>query len=433
MQKIILPIILLFTQLIFSQNQNYDVVLKNVNIVTLTSNEVLENQNVAIKDGKIVIIENAQKSNLTAIKIIDLKGKYIMPSLSDAHVHFPATEQEMETVLKLNLINGVTKLRSMRGDWDHYLWRQKFNSANSYYPKLYLSAPPISRGYDMTIEEIENFVRASKERELDFIKILSIKSQDLFKNFDSICKKYKMPIAGHYPRLASGNQLSEVVIFNSNYTSFEHLGGLAGESSETIKKRITLLLEKGITICPTLLWYSIGSGQFTIEECRNMPGMEFVSKTKMQEWVEDTEKYREKVGEKAYEEEVASELKSLNEKYKIIRELNEAGVPMILSPDSSSRFTIAGFSVLGEMELLKNSNLSNFEILKMPTVNFASFFGENYGAIKIGKNADFIVLDTNPLKDLKALRNVEGVYYNQHFLDKNELNRIREDILKTVQ
>jgi len=106
---------------------------------------------------------------------------------------------------------------------------------------------------------------------------------------------------------------------------------------------------------------------------------------------------------------------------------------MILSPDASSKFMIAGFSVLGEMELLKNTNLSNYEILKMATVNFATFFKENYGIIEAGKDADFILLDSNPLEDLKALKSVQGVYYNQHFLDKNALNTMREDILKTVQ
>jgi hypothetical protein len=137
-----------------------------------------------------------------------------MPSLSDAHVHLPATEKELENVLKLNLINGVTKLRSMRGDWKHYEWRIKYNTKESYYPKLYLSAPPISRNVDWTVTEIEDYVKASKDRNLDLIKILSIKSQPMFKQLDSICKKYNIPIAGHYPRLASGNELNEEVVFN---------------------------------------------------------------------------------------------------------------------------------------------------------------------------------------------------------------------------
>lgn len=164
-----------------------------------------------------------------------------------------------------------------------------------------------------------------------------------------------------------------------------------------------------------------------------MPGMEFISKAKMEEWIEGTNKYREKIGTMAYQEEVANELKALDEKYKIIKQLNEAGVPMILSPDASSKYMIAGFSVLGEMELLKNAQLSNYEILKMTTVNFAHFFKENYGTIEVGKDADFILLEANPLNDLSALKNIEGVYYNQHFLDKNVLTAMRKGLLSAVE
>ena len=431
MQKIVILLTLLLSNYSISQAQEADIVFKNVSIVSMKDNSVLKNKTVAIKNGEI--IEIAEKIKAKAKETIDAKGKFIMPSLADGHVHFPATEQEMETTLKLNLINGVTKLRSMRGDWNHHLWRQKFNSKESYYPKLYLSPPPISRAYDMTIAEIDDFVKASRERQFDFIKILSVKNQALFKQLDSICTIYKMPIAGHYPRLASGNELNETEVFDSNYTSFEHLGGLAGESPATIQKRIALLHKKAITVCPTLSWYNIGSGRYTIEEFRNMPGMEFVSKAKMQEWVDGTEKYREKMGVTAYKEEVANELKALDQKYKIIKQLNEAGVPMLLSPDASSKYMIAGFSVLGEIELLKNAELSNYEILKMATVNFATFFRENYGTIEVGKDADFILIDNNPLEDLKALEELQGIYYNQHFLDKNALDTMREDILKTVQ
>lgn len=431
MRKIITIVALLLSNCFIVQAQEADFVIKNISIVSMKDNTVLKNKMVAIKDGQI--IEIADRIKRKAKETVNGKGKFLMPSLSDAHVHFPATEEEMEMTLKLNLINGVTKLRSMRGEWNHILWRRKFNSIDSYYPKLYLSPPPINRGYDLTAVEIEDFVKASKERQLDFIKILSIKNQSMFVQFDSICKMYQMPIAGHYPRLASGNDLNEAVVFNSNYTSFEHLGGLAGEDSETIQKRIALLKEKGVTICPTLSWYSVGSGQYTIEESQNRPGMEFVSESKMQEWVSSTEKYRTEKGVTAYKEEVANELNAIDQKYKIIKQLNEAGVAMILSPDASSKYMIAGFGVLEEMELLKNADLSNYEILKMATANFATFFKENYGTIEVGKDADFIVLDKNPLEDLDALKNVQAVYYNQNFLDKQALDRMRGEALKAVQ
>ena len=430
MQKIILFVVLAITQTLFSQT-TFDLVFKNVNIVSMENDKVLLNQNIAILNGKIMVIENAKKSKLKAKKTIDLKGKYIMPSLADAHVHLPENEEELQRMFDLNLINGVTKLRSMRGDWKHKEWQNKFNTINSIYPKIYLSAPPISRNMEATPEQLEEFVKAVKEHNYGFIKILSIKNQEIFTQLDSLCKKYDVSLGGHFPRLAMGNSLNEDIFFNSNYKSIEHLGGLVGEPN-LFESRIQAIKKNDIYICPTLLWYSIGSGQYSYEQLEKLPGMEFVSKETMQEWIEKTKIYREKIGEQAYKDEVAKELKDLQEKYQVIARLQKEGIKMLLSPDASSKYMMTGCNMVNEMELLKNANLSNFEILQMATVNFATFHKEYNGVIKVNKPADFIILDQNPLEDLQTLKNIKGVYFNFNYLDTKALEDMKNKWLATA-
>ena len=430
MQKIILFVVLAITQTLFSQT-TYDLVFKNANIISMESDNVLLNQNIAILNGKIVVIENAKKSKLKAKKTIDLKGKYIMPSLADAHVHLPETEEELQRMFDLNLINGVTKLRSMRGDWKHKEWQNKFNTINSIYPKIYLSAPPISRNLEASTAQLEEFVKAVKDNNYGFIKILSIKNQEIFTQLDSLCKKYDVPLGGHFPRLAMGNSLNEDVFFNSNYKSIEHLGGLVGEPN-LFESRIQAIKKNDIYICPTLLWYSTGSGQYSYEQLEKLPGMEFVSKETMQEWIEKTKIYREKIGEQAYKDEVAKELKDLQEKYQVIARLQKEGIKMLLSPDASSKYMMTGCNMINEMELLKNANLSNFEILQMATVNFATFHKEYNGVIKVNKPADFIILDQNPLEDLQTLKNIKGVYFNFNYLDTKALEDMKNKWLATA-
>ena len=430
MQKIILFVVLAITQTLFSQT-TYDLVFKNANIISMESDNVLLNQNIAILNGKIVVIENAKKSKLKAKKTIDLKGKYIMPSLADAHVHLPETEEELQRMFDLNLINGVTKLRSMRGDWKHKEWQNKFNTINSIYPKIYLSAPPISRNLEASTAQLEEFVKAVKDNNYGFIKILSIKNQEIFTQLDSLCKKYDVPLGGHFPRLAMGNSLNEDVFFNSNYKSIEHLGGLVGEPN-LFESRIQAIKKNDIYICPTLLWYSTGSGQYSYEQLEKLPGMEFVSKETMQEWIEKTKIYREKIGEQAYKDEVAKELKDLEEKHQVIARLQKEGIKMLLSPDASSKYMMTGCNMVNEMELLKNANLSNFEILQMATVNFATFHKEYNGVIKVNKPADFIILDQNPLEDLQTLKNIKGVYFNFNYLDTKALEDMKNKWLATA-
>lgn len=414
-------------------NETRNFIVSNVSVISMTKDEVVKNQDVIVQNGKIISIGKTKKIKDKNATIYDGTGKFIMPSLADAHVHFPETEPEMERVLQLNLINGVTKLRSMRGDWMHKEWRNKYNSIDSYYPKLYLSPPPITRNSDLNLEQIESFVKAAKENGFDFLKVLSLKNDVFFKQLDSVCKKYNFSISGHFPFVSIGNQLEDKTIFASNYNSFEHLGGLSGETDDKIDARINIIKNKEIVICPTLSWYNVGSGRYSLEELRNLRGMEFVSKIMMDKWISETKAYREKIGNEAYQTEVAKQLKSLEAKYIIIKKLDKAGVKMILSPDASSKFMMAGSTILDEMELLKNADLSNFSILKMATTNFANFFKENYGTLEVGKTADFIVLEKNPLQDLNALKEIKAVYTNNHFINENNLKEIRQQLINSVE
>ena len=398
-----------------------NLVIKNVAVINMVTNKAIKNQDVIVKAGKIISIANAQEQDYKKMVVIDGNGKYMMPSLTDAHVHLPKNESDLERFFILNLINGVTKVRSMRGDWKHLEWREKYNTETSVYPKLYLSAPAISRRDDFSSEELQEFIENA--RDFDFVKILSIKNETLFKMLDSLCEVNEIKIGGHFP-----SNLTDAQIFKSSYASFEHLGGLTGQS-ELLENRLQEIKKKTIFICPTLSWYSVGSGRYSYEELRTQPGMQYVSKEMVNSWIEKTKQYRDKLGAKAYKEEVNIELGKLDEKYHIIKKLNELGVNMLLSPDSSSKYMVAGFGVVGEMELLKNAELSNFEILKMATVNFSDFFKEDYGTIEAGKEADFILLNDNPLENINTLKTIEGVFFNENYLSKDALNKLSESIL----
>tara|TARA_R110002049_G_scaffold17731_2_gene68557 strand:- start:107281 stop:108450 length:1170 start_codon:yes stop_codon:yes gene_type:complete len=388
----------------------------------MADDTLLAHKNILVKDGIIKEISGTKTHLIKARHSIDLKGKFIIPSLSDAHVHLPENKDDLEKFLILNLINGVTKLRSMRGDWNHLEWRNEYNSETSVFPKLYLSAPPISQKDDFTSEQLEKYM--DKTKDFDFIKILSIKDDILFNQLDSVCKINNISIGGHFP-----NNVSDDLVFKSNYTSFEHLGGLT-ELPELTANRLEEIKEHNIFICPTLSWYSIGSGRYSYDELRNQPGMQYIQKEIVDDWIDKTKQYREKIGKTAYEIEVEGELKKLDLKYQVIKKIHGLGIKMLLSPDSSSKYMVSGFGVFGEIELLKNSGLSNFEILEMATRNFATFFNGNYGTIAIGKDADFIVVNDNPLKNSNTLKTIEGVFINKQFLDKDDLNKLSESIIQ---
>lgn len=411
----LLILVLFFTTYSFSQQPGVDVLVTNVSVVPMNSDTLLNNQDVLIKDGIIVSIRPSTKKKTEAKEIINGKGKYMLPNLGDAHVHFPKTEEEMERFLSLNLINGVTKLRSMRGDWKDIERRTKVNNESSVFPKLYLSPPPMHRTYDLTAEQLEGYVKNAKENHFDFIKVLSVRDEKLFKQLDSLCKKYNMGMAGHFP-----NNVSDSLIFHSNYRTIEHLGGLIGEPN-TFTERVYQIKDKNIFICPTLQWYVIGSGMYSVDYMVNQYGMNYMEPKVVSDWAEKSTAYREKLGKQAFEEEVVNETKTINERLSVIKILNDKGIKLLLSPDSSSKFVVPGFGMMEEMKLYKKAGLTNYEILKTATVNFAYLFNENYGTIEVGRDADFMLVNDNPLEDLETLKNIEGLYFNKQFLNKENL------------
>lgn len=426
MQKLFILLAFFAIKTLIAQTPEADYIFNNVNVITMKDDKVLQNKTIVIKNGKI--IEISEKTKYKSKKTINAKGKYLMPSLADAHVHLPEKDEELEKVMKLNLINGITKIRSMRGNWNDVNRRIKYTYEKDYYPRLYLSPSPIHRSHEFSLADLENYVKASKDYGFDFIKILSIKNQSLLKQLDSLCKKYDVKIAGHYPENSDGVGFSDDLVFSTNYNSFEHLGGLIGEP-ENFENRVKKIKQNNIFVCPTMQWYAIGYGQYGIDEMLKQRGMEYISKETKTDWAEKSKNYREKLGKEAFEQEKDKYSIEMQERFKATKRLNDEGVKLLLSPDSSSKFIVSGFGMLEEMKLYKKANLSNFEILKIATTNFALLFNENYGTIETGKNADFILLSQNPLQNLNALENIEAVFYNKFYLDKKQLNEIAKSVL----
>lgn len=425
MHKLIISLFIILSGY-YLQAQNADYIFKNVNIISMKDDKTITNQTMVINNGKIVEIAN--KTKYKSENTIDAKGKYLLPTMADAHVHFPENEEELEKTMKLNLINGVTKLRSMRGDWNDYGRRLKYNTKESYYPKLYLSPPPIYKNHEFTTEELEQYVKATKDYEFDFIKVLSIKSPDLLSKLDSLCKKYNLSIGGHYPDNPKGVRFSDQMVFSTNFNSIEHLGGLVGEP-DSYENRVKNIKQNKIFICPTIQWYAVGYGQYGIDEMLNQRGMEYISTDIKTDWAEKSKIYREKLGKDGFDEERSRYALEMEERFKVVKRLNDEGVKLLLSPDSSSKFIIPGFGMLEEMKLYQKAELSNYDILRSATTNFAALFNENYGIIEVGKDADFMLLSQNPLNDLKALENVNAIFYNNQYLDQKQLNQIAKSVL----
>jgi imidazolonepropionase-like amidohydrolase len=110
---------------------------------------------------------------------------------------------------------------------------------------------------------------------------------------------------------------------------------------------------------------------------------------------------------------------------------------MIMSSDSPQVFNVPGFSIHHEIEMMSKAGMSNLEILRTGTVNPALYFDQKgeWGVIKKGAAADFVLVEKNPLEDLSTMKRpiivvMGGKFYNRTRLDeelaKIEMNHLRK-------
>jgi hypothetical protein len=109
---------------------------------------------------------------------------------------------------------------------------------------------------------------------------------------------------------------------------------------------------------------------------------------------------------------------------KIIKKLHEVGVTFICGTDAGIGITIPGFSMHQELYFYKEAGLSNYEILKTATINASKthLIMNNMGTIEVGKFANLLLVDTNPLLELSALQNTTKVFIKGRKLDRERLD-----------
>ncbi|MEW5902327.1 MAG: amidohydrolase family protein, partial [Acidobacteriota bacterium] len=116
----------------------------------------------------------------------------------------------------------------------------------------------------------------------------------------------------------------------------------------------------------------------------------------------------------------------LEEFKKLVGMMNEAGVSLMAGTDLAGPRLYPGFSLHEEMVLLVEAGLRPLEALQAATRNPARHLGliEKAGTIEKGKRADAVLLDANPLEDIRNISTVRAVILGGRPLDRDELDRL---------
>jgi imidazolonepropionase-like amidohydrolase len=121
--------------------------------------------------------------------------------------------------------------------------------------------------------------------------------------------------------------------------------------------------------------------------------------------------------------------------FDLTRQLHDAGVKLLASTDASQPFVFPGFSLHEELELLVRSGLSPLEALRTATSNPAEYLtaSDSLGTITKGKVADMVLLDANPLVDIRNTRRISAVIANGRLFDSTALARLLSQVQSALK
>jgi hypothetical protein len=207
-------------------------VFTNVNVLTMTDDQVLKNQSVWVANGIIRKIgPSAASADDAEVRRIDARGMYLMPGLIDGHSHL----DDDPFILGTYLSWGVTTVRDMWGRDLYLKWRDEIRSGARVGPDLYIATGSSWTGLD--VDEARAQVRDLYERGYDHIKLSALIDAPVFLAVTAAARALKFPVTGHYPRA----DLTLAEIAAAGMRSIEHADEVmwftVGDQFDEIKAR----------------------------------------------------------------------------------------------------------------------------------------------------------------------------------------------------
>jgi imidazolonepropionase-like amidohydrolase len=420
---------------------------------------VLPDRTVVIRDGRIEAVTATADVDTRQMQVIDGRGKWLMPALSDMHAHFWDP-----TEANLFLANGIAHVRNMWGTSLHLGWRRKVMSGAVAGPRLTTTGPIVDGpGPDgRTIwpgsvllaapEEAGPLVNRIANRGYAQVKALSALQLEPLRALGAAAKARGIPVTGHCPRSV---RYEEAI--DAGMSCFEHLAAidnchvLGGESQpptgalnwlERLRRLAHLDLDRirvlaarmareQIWNCPTLVVLR----QITLSRDDSLatPHLEYVRPHTRDSWdPKDDFRFR---GMPFTREELVAAARAADEVLRrVVGILRDEGAPLLLGTDTPNPYVVAGFSIHQELGHLRASGLSPYEVFLTGTSEAARFLGEekDWGTVTPGRRADLVLVSRDPLRYVDAVRHIEHLFVNGHDFDRAALDSLLTERLNEV-
>lgn len=421
-----------------------DTAFLNVNVLPMTSDTVLREQTVIVRDGRIARIGAVDETPVPAgAAVIDGTDRYLMPGLAEMHAHVPASpSEELDRTLALYTANGITTIRGMLGRPYHLELRKALTSGEILGPRLVTSGPSFNGNSVDGTADAERMVREQQAAGYDFLKIHPGLTRGEFEAMAEAANELDIPFAGHVP-----SAVGVPVALDAGMATIDHLDGymqalvprdedpsggfggffgvlLAGSAEASrIDELAIATAEAGVWNVPTETLFEHVTNATDPDAMAEWPEMRYMPAATVEEWVE---RKAGVIGDPAFDPALAE--RAIELRRALILALHEAGAGLLLGSDSPQIFNVPGFSLHRELALLVEAGLTPYAALRTGTVNPAAYFGATatFGTIKPGLSADLVLLDDNPLGDIDNTRRIHGVMRQGRWLSREAIDTMLE-------
>lgn len=401
-----------------------DIAFVDVTVVPMDRNRVLEHQTVVVRGGRIETV-GAEKPPEGAT-VIDGRGRFLMPGLADLHVHAWYEEE-----LLLFLANGVTTVRNLWGKPMHLRWRGEIERGERLGPAFLTTGditdgrPPVWQGSTGvgTAEEARAVVAAQHADGFREVKIYDRLSLEAYEALLEEARRLDMRVTGHVPTAVGIDRAL------GRQDCIEHLDGyfhLFWRWDETLAKDLARRTAvAGTWNCPTLIVYERVVAPDEAEKLRARPEMRYVPPRLFATW-DPKRDFR-------FKDMRAEDFRGLPARNRrrraLVKLLHDAGAPLVLGTDAGNPFVVAGWSAHDELALLVTAGLTPFEALSTATRNAAEYLGDDAGTVAVGKRADLLLLEGNPLEDVRHAAWPVGVMVRGRWLPAEEIARRLDELV----
>ena len=443
-------------------------ILTNVNVVDTRFGAIAGNQTVVIKNGRIAgIARHALIPGNRSTQVVNASGKYLIPGLWDMHVHSARETTggwDERAIYPLYVANGVTGIRDMSADFDALKKRRDRIAAGELLgPHILMAGPFLSAGKSgaqtigaNTPQEGRMAVRELKRQGVDFVRILPALSRESYFAIADESQKQHLPLTGYPPESVTALEASA-----RGQRIIEDLSGVALACSakedalrhrrlEDLKKNdladyeaasaeamasydqqkawsvFVQLADNFTWQVPTLSWWH-AEAELTKAKARSDPRLKYVPASVQS--APDSEILGEHRAEPVDLEKTSATF------IRLAGVMRHNAVPFLAGTDSPAAYVFPGFSLHEELELMVQGGFTNLEALQAATFNPALFQTklDQYGLVEQGRVADLVLLDANPLADIRNTRKIAAVIMGGKFYNRSALDRMLNAVAALVE